>query len=219
MPALRLTAADWLSNADEKQRLQGMIETQEAVLEKYSGILEEKRSAHARTKMQEKRRLEGLLMHMCAPGQIGFMSLTYILMVCSATRFSQLQNSPVSPRERGGDAEYRWMSIGNRTAGHVARGPTDHLAPQTNPTYPPSPPPNPHTDLQRSVADFLGEGQTDAGDAIGNMKRLLQLLADKSKQQSRQIQSLEIEKEKLDHLNVCRARYTEQQCKTSFTRQ
>jgi hypothetical protein len=53
------------------------------------------------------------------------------------------------------------------------------------------------------VADFLGEGQTDAGDAIGNMKRLLQLLADKSKQQSRQIQSLEIEKEKLDHLNVC----------------
>eukprot|EP00123_Amoebidium_parasiticum_P000679 comp11546_c0_seq1/m.6007 comp11546_c0_seq1/g.6007 ORF comp11546_c0_seq1/g.6007 comp11546_c0_seq1/m.6007 type:complete len:613 (-) comp11546_c0_seq1:647-2485(-) len=56
-------------------------------------------------------------------------------------------------------------------------------------------------ELNSSVAQFLGEGQRDPGDAINNMKRLLELMIEKCKKQAVQVKTLEITIEKKNQLN------------------
>jgi len=57
-------------------------------------------------------------------------------------------------------------------------------------------------DINKSVADYLGDGQNDAGDAITNMKRLLELMIEKCKKQASQIKTLEHTIEGKDRLNT-----------------
>eukprot|EP01134_Creolimax_fragrantissima_P000952 CFRG0952T1 len=45
--------------------------------------------------------------------------------------------------------------------------------------------------INKAVEEFLGEGQTDVGDGIANMKRLLELMMEKCKKQAIQIATLE----------------------------
>eukprot|EP00123_Amoebidium_parasiticum_P019390 comp24921_c0_seq1/m.46913 comp24921_c0_seq1/g.46913 ORF comp24921_c0_seq1/g.46913 comp24921_c0_seq1/m.46913 type:complete len:482 (-) comp24921_c0_seq1:315-1760(-) len=56
-------------------------------------------------------------------------------------------------------------------------------------------------DLNRSVADYLGEGQANAEDAIANIKRLLELMIEKCKKQAQQIQTLEVTIDKKNQIN------------------
>lgn len=61
-----------------------------------------------------------------------------------------------------------------------------------------------YADLQRSLADFLGEkqGEADLADGVANMKRLLQLLIEKSNNQTHQISALQMRLESQKQMNV-----------------
>eukprot|EP00124_Ichthyophonus_hoferi_P005726 Ihof_evm1s920 gene=Ihof_evmTU1s920 len=56
-------------------------------------------------------------------------------------------------------------------------------------------------DLNRSVADYLGEEQANADDAMANIKHLLELMIDKCKKQTLQVHALEITIEKKNNIN------------------
>lgn len=57
-------------------------------------------------------------------------------------------------------------------------------------------------EINALVAEYLGSGEVSAGDAIANMKRLLELMIEKCKKQSKQIATYDLTIEKMDDLSL-----------------
>lgn len=57
-------------------------------------------------------------------------------------------------------------------------------------------------EINALVSEYLGSGEANAGDAIANMKRLLELMIEKCKKQSKQIATYDLTIEKMDDLST-----------------
>eukprot|EP00122_Pirum_gemmata_P016286 Pgem_evm1s15222 len=56
-------------------------------------------------------------------------------------------------------------------------------------------------EINSMVSEYLGAGQSDPGDAIANLKRLLELMIEKCKKQATQIAIFDATIDKMDDLN------------------